>query len=69
VLEVSDSLILSLDSRNVPLAKAIYLLAQELSGGTYLACALGVLGMLLLTATFLLANRLLGKQLGAMFRA
>jgi iron(III) transport system permease protein len=69
VLEVSDSLILSLDSRNVPLAKAIFQLAQELSGGTYLACALGVLGMLLLTATFLLANRLLGKQLGAMFRA
>lgn len=69
VLEVSDSLILSLDSRNVPLAKAIFQLSQELSGGTYIACALGVLGMLLLTLTFLVANRVLGKQLGALFRA
>lgn len=69
VLEVSDSLILSLDSRNVPLAKAIFQLSIELNGGTYLACALGVLGMALLAFTFLLANRLLGKQLGALFRA
>jgi iron(III) transport system permease protein len=69
VLEVSDSLILSLDSRTVPLAKAIYQLSIELSGGIYQACALGTLGMVLLTATFIAANRLLGKQLGALFRA
>ena len=68
VLEVSDSLILAVDPNTVPLAKAIYQLSLGLSGGTYLACALGVIGMLLLTATFLLVNRLLGKQMGALFR-
>jgi iron(III) transport system permease protein len=68
VLEVSDSLILSLDSRNVPLAKAIFQLQMELGSGTFVACALGVLGMVLLTLTFLVANRVLGKQLGALFR-
>ena len=68
VLEVSDSLILAVDPNTVPLAKAIYQLSLGLSGGTYLACALGVIGMLLLSATFLLVNRLLGKQMGALFR-
>lgn len=66
VLEVSDSLILSLDSNTRPLAQEIYLLART---NDYQACALGVLGMALLTFTFLVANRVLGKQLGALFRA
>jgi len=69
VLEVSDSLILTITNDNVPIAKAIYNLSIATTGGTYLACALGVVGMALLTGTFLLANRLLGKQLGALFRA
>ena len=69
VLEVSDSLILTVTNENVPIAKAIYNLSIATTGGTYLACALGVIGMALLTATFLLANRLLGRQLGALFRA
>ena len=68
VLEVSDSLILSSDDSTAPIAKAIYQLALNVSGGTFLACALGVVGMALLTFTFLIANRLLGRQLGAMFR-
>lgn len=68
VLEVSDSLILAVDPQTAPLAKAIYQLTLGVSGGTYLACALGVIGMLLLTGTFLLVNRLLGKQMGALFR-
>lgn len=68
VLEVSDSLILAADANTMPLAKAIYQLTLMTSGGTYLACALGVIGMVLLTVTFLLANRLLGRQLGALFR-
>jgi iron(III) transport system permease protein len=69
VLEVSDSLILAARSEDFPIAKAIYQLSIATSGGTYLACALGVVGMALLTVTFLVANRLLGKQLGALFRA
>lgn len=68
VLEVSDSLILAADPKTVPLAKAIYMLTLEPSGGIYRACALGVLGMLLLGVTFLAVNRILGKQMGALFR-
>ncbi|MDF2441298.1 MAG: iron(III) transport system permease protein [Abditibacteriota bacterium] len=68
VLEVSDSLILSTNNDTAPIAKAIFALSLQISGGTFLACALGVIGMVLLTFTFLLANRLLGRQLGALFR-
>jgi iron(III) transport system permease protein len=67
VLEVSDSLILASSSDQVPIAQAIYQLVNRAQ--LYPACALGVVGMLLLSATFLLVNRLLGKQLGALFRA
>ena len=66
VLEVSDSLILA-SGQQIPIAQAIYQL--NLAGNLYAACALGVVGMLILTATFLLVNKLLGKQLGALFRA
>ena len=68
VLEVSDSLILNSDIQRAPIAKAIYQLALNVSGGSFLACALGVVGMVLLTITFLVANKVLGKQLGALFR-
>lgn len=68
VLEVSDSLILAVDPQTAPLAKAIYQLTLGVSGGTYLASALGVIGMLLLGVTFLAVNRLLGKKMGALFR-
>jgi iron(III) transport system permease protein len=69
VLEVSDSLILTSDPNVAPIANAIYQLTLLQSGGAFLACALGVIGMLLLAATFFVANRLLGRQLGALFRA
>jgi iron(III) transport system permease protein len=67
VLEVSDSLILAASPTSIPIAQAIYRLIQ--SSSIYEACALGVVGMVLLSATFLLVNRLLGKQMGALFRA
>ena len=66
VLEVSDSLILA-SGQQIPIAQAIYQL--NLDGKIYQSCALGVVGMIILTATFLLVNKLLGKQLGALFRA
>jgi len=69
VLEVSDSLVLAVQKSDFPIAKAIYQLSIATSGGTFLACALGVVGMLLLAITFWVANRVLGKQLGALFRA
>lgn len=69
VLEVSDSLILASQKDYAPIAQAIYQLTQRTSGGPYVACALGVLAMGLLTITFMVANRVLGKGLGALFRA
>lgn len=69
VLEVSDSLILALDPDNYPITRAILQLSTSISGGSFVACALGVIGMALLTTTFLVVNRLLGKQLGSLFRA
>ena len=67
VLEVSDSLVLAANPEIIPIAQAIFRMVQ--SGKLFPACALGVVGMLLLTATFMLVNKLLGKQLGALFRA
>ncbi len=67
VLEVSDSLVLAASSDQMPIAQAIFRLVQ--SANIYQGCALGVVGMLLLTATFMLVNKLLGRQLGSLFRA
>lgn len=67
VLEVSDSLVLAVSPDVIPIAQAIYRLVQ--SAKLFPACALGVVGMILLTATFMAVNKLLGKQLGSLFRA
>ena len=67
MLEVSDSLILAQTSQYYPITKAIYTLAGP-ADTTNLAAALGTFGMVLLTATLVLANLLLGKRLGALFR-
>jgi iron(III) transport system permease protein len=68
MLEVSDSLILAQKTSYYPITKAIYDLFGRLRDGPYIACALGVWAMLLLTATLLSANSLLGRKMGAMFR-
>ncbi len=68
MLEVSDSLILAFRQRDYPITKAIYILATRLGDGTQMACALGVFGLLLLTATLFAASRLLGRRIGALFR-
>ncbi len=67
MLEVSDSLILAQTSDYYPITKAIYTLAGP-ADTTNVAAALGTFGMVLLTATLVGANLLLGKRLGAMFR-
>ena len=67
MLEVSDSLILAQTSQYYPITKAIYTLAGP-ADTTNLAAALGSFGMVLLTVTLVLANLLLGKRLGALFR-
>ncbi len=68
VLEVSDSLILAFRQPDFPITKAIYFLGERLGDGNEIACALGVMGMLLLAATIVLASVLLGRRLGAVFR-
>jgi iron(III) transport system permease protein len=69
MLEVSDSLVLAQSAEFFPITRAIYELWSRLGDGLYVASALGVWAMLLLTLTLLLAGALLGKRLGAMFRA
>ncbi len=68
MLEVSDSLILAQREQYYPITKAIYSLSQRLGDGVYIASALGVWAMLLLTFTILAANALLAKKMGAIFR-
>lgn len=68
MLEVSDSLILAQRIEYYPITKAILDLSQRLGDGLYIASALGVWAMVLLTLTILAANALLGKRMGAVFR-
>ena len=68
MLEVSDSLILAQREEYFPITKAIVDLASRLGDGMYIACALGVWAMVLLSLTLLVANALLGKKMGAAFR-
>lgn len=69
MLEVSDSIILAQNNRFYPITKAIWELSQRLGDGPYVASALGVWAMTLLALTILGANQLLGKRMGAIFRA
>lgn len=69
MLEVSDSLILAQGEKYYPITKAIWGLSQRLGDGSYIASALGVWAMTLLALTILGANQLLGKKMGAIFRA
>jgi len=68
MLEVSDSLILAFRDRDFPITKAIYILSGRLGDGSQMACALGVVGLILLTVTIFGASRLLGRRLGSLFR-
>ncbi|MGB7161030.1 MAG: iron ABC transporter permease [Tepidisphaeraceae bacterium] len=68
MLEVSDSLILAQRADYWPITKAIYELFQRLGDGPYIASALGVWAMVLLTLTILSASSLLGRRMGAIFR-
>jgi len=69
MLEVSDSLILAFREQHYPITKAIYNLNLRLGDGPYISCAMGILGMLLLMGSLLLASRFLGRKMGELFRA
>jgi iron(III) transport system permease protein len=68
MLEVSDSLVLAQRAKYYPITKAILDLSQRLGDGPYIASALGVWAMLLLSLTLIAANSLLGRKMGAVFR-
>ena len=69
MLEVSDSLILAQKQQHFPITKAIYELFQMIGDGKFLAAALGVWAMVFLGLTIAVASRILGKKMGALFRA
>jgi iron(III) transport system permease protein len=69
MLEVSDSLILALKEQHYPITKAIYALLKRIADGPYIASAMGMLGLLLLTASLFLASRFFGRRMGELFRA
>ena len=70
MLEVSDGLILAMKENYFPITKMIFQLMGRLEpNAPSVACALGVVGMVLLTASLIVAGRILGKKLGQLFRA
>lgn len=68
MLEVSDSLILAQQQQDFPITKAIFMFLNRLGDGPYIASAMGVWGMALLTVTLVGAAALMGKKLGSIFR-
>ncbi len=70
MLEVSDSLILAMETRFAPITRGIYeVMGRPSPDSASLACALGVLAMALLGGGLWLGSRLMGQRLGGFFRA
>ncbi|MDB4793644.1 iron ABC transporter permease [Methylacidiphilales bacterium] len=70
MLEVSDSLILAMEARFAPITRGIYeIMGRPSPDSVGLACALGVLAMVLLGSGLLLGSRLMGSSLNRFFRA
>jgi iron(III) transport system permease protein len=70
MLEVSDGLILAMRQQYFPITKMIYeLMGRIQPDAPSVACALGVVGMAILTTSLLIAGKLLGKKMGQLFRA
>ncbi len=68
MLEVSDSLLLAQQASDFPITKQIWAFMDRLGDGPYIASAMGVWGMALLTVTIFASSLLLGKKLGSIFR-
>jgi iron(III) transport system permease protein len=70
MLDVSNGMILAQESQFFPMTKAIYyVMARITPTASAIACALGVLAMVVLGAGLLLAAKLLGQKMGRLFRA
>jgi len=69
MLEVSDGLILAMREKYFPITKMIWQIMGRIDpNAPGVACALGVVGMVILTASLLVAGRILGKKTGQLFR-
>ena len=66
--EQDDSLLLAQQTGDYPITKQIWAFMDRLGDGPYIASAMGVWGMALLTVTIFAASTLLGKKLGSIFR-
>jgi len=69
MLEVSDSIMLAQRADYFPITKTIYELFQLIGSGRHVAAALGVWAMAFLAVTIAGSSVLLGRKLGAIFRA
>jgi iron(III) transport system permease protein len=69
MLEVSDSLMLAQRQDYYPITKTIFDLFQLIGTGKFIASALGVWAMVFLAVTIMGASLILGKKMGAIFRA
>ena len=69
MLEVSDSLLLAQRERDYPITKAIYTLYDRLGDGELISSAMGVWAMALLAVTLMAASSMMGRRMGALFRA
>ncbi len=70
MLEVSDGLILAMKEQYFPITKMIYQLMGRIEpNAPSVACALGVVGMIILVVSLLVAGRILGRKMGQLFRA
>lgn len=70
MLDVSSGMILAQEANFYPVTKAIYVLMGRITPtAPAIACALGVLAMLLLGFSLFVASKLLGQKMGQLFKA
>jgi iron(III) transport system permease protein len=69
LLEVSESLMLAQKEKYQPITRAIFGYWLRPDDGPYIASAMGVLGMVILLMSLLLASMVLGRRIGEMFKA
>ena len=69
MLDVSDSLILAMKNQFYPITKAIYSFYLEQGNGEFIASALGMVAMLILTISILGVTKVLGSKMGELFKA
>ncbi|MFQ3670205.1 MAG: iron ABC transporter permease [Verrucomicrobiia bacterium] len=70
MLDVSSGMILAQEANFYPVTKAIYVLMGRITPtAPAIACALGVLAMILLGLSLFVASKLLGQKMGQLFKA